>query len=357
MALRKPGQIIMGPYTGLTVTEANSLWAKGQKDPSGASLTEEEKRRLIGAGWKPGTPNTGAVTVGGTTYATSPYGAMPVSNTSTTAGNSLRPTTITATPSTTGTTSPNASQRIQTIQVTPIAPIDVPEAQPTIINNTTTTTTQPSGFNMEDFLARFQQSQDERAAQNAAASAASQQQLIESLRSLNQPSSTPSSYEQQILDLMREQQNRQAMQYQERLNLNAGQIANLDREKAAIEQRLRDAEARYLAESGNIQSQTGVSAAQVLRDYAGERERGLLNLAARNRGIDPSASRRFLSDLAAGKATALAQTQSSGLEQLRSLKNALDAQQFSSLSGLADLSRLRTQLGTTVEDYFPGVVY
>lgn len=151
------------------------------------------------------------------------------------------------------------------------------------------------------------------------------------------------------------EQNQQV--YERQLLLNDQQIKSINEQKAGIEKALRDASALFQARSGDVQARTGANVAQIIRNSAAERASGLANLSARNRGIDPSASGRFLNDLAAGKASALAETQSSGLESLRSIKDALDAQQLGGAAQLADLNRLATYLGTNVGNYFPGVSF
>jgi DNA repair exonuclease SbcCD ATPase subunit len=213
-------------------------------------------------------------------------------------------------------------------------------------------------FDMQGFLNSFNQSQAAIAEANRKAQEAQNQNFLTWQNTMQQQQAErDAAARAQVEDYNRRMAEQQQKQYEQQLFLNEQQISAINQQKATIEKALRDAAARFEAGKGEQQARTQTDIAQVVRNYAAERAKGLSNLAARNRGIDPSASGRFLSDLAAGRAGALAQTQTSGFDALRQLKEALDAQQYGGLSSIAELNRLSTQLGTNLTNLFPGVSF
>lgn len=211
-------------------------------------------------------------------------------------------------------------------------------------------------FDMQGFLNSMNQSQAAIARANAEAAARQQQSFMEWQNTMTAQQAERDAAARAQVDAYNAQvAAQQKQQYERQLLLNADQIKAINEQKATVEQTLRDAAARFEAGRGETQARTQADISQVVRDYAASRGQGLASLAARNRGIDPSAAGRFLAEQAAGRAGALARTQTSGYDTLRQLKEQLDAQQFSGSSRIAELNRLATQLGTNLTNLFPGV--
>jgi len=232
--------------------------------------------------------------------------------------------------------------------------------QPATTQTGSTVQQQPAqpAFNMQDFLNSFNQSQAAIAEANRKAQEVQNQNFLTWQNTMQQQQADRDAAARAMVeDYNRRMEAQQQRQYEQQLFLNEQQISAINQQKATIEKALRDAAARFEAGRGEQQARTQSDISQIVRNYAAERAQGLTNLAARNRGIDPSASGRFLSDLAAGRAGALAKTQTSGFDALRQLKEALDAQQYSGLSSIAELNRLSTQLGTNLTNLFPGVSF
>lgn len=227
--------------------------------------------------------------------------------------------------------------------------------QPGYGGGQTTQPAQPS-FDMQGFLNSFNQSQAAIAEANRQAQERQNQSILQWQTEMQKQQAERDAAARAQIDAYNAQvAAQQKQQYERQLLLNEQQIASIDKQRASIEKALRDAAARFEAGKGETEAKTQANISQIVRNYAAEREQGLANLAARNRGIDPSASGRFLSDLASGRAGALAQTQASGFETLRQLKEALDAQQYGGASSIAELNRVATQLGTNLSNLFPGV--
>ena len=211
-------------------------------------------------------------------------------------------------------------------------------------------------FDMGGFLNQMNQSQAAIAKANADALARQQQSFMEWQNTMAaQQAERDAAARAQVEAYNAQVAAQQKQQYERQLLLNAEQIKAIDEQKAGIEQAIRDAASRFEAGKGETQARTQADIAQIVRNYAAERELGLSNLAARNRGIDPSAAGRFLLEQATGRAGALARTQASGYDTLRQLKEALDAQQRGGAAGIAELNRRATQLGTNLSNLFPGV--
>ena len=164
-------------------------------------------------------------------------------------------------------------------------------------------------------------------------------------------------YEKTIAGLNAKIEEQGKKNYESALLLTGDQIAAIDEAKARNLQNLTDAQARYGAASGEARQSASSAFSNIVRDYAQQRGGGLLNLAARNRGIDPSASGRFLNQMQAQKGSALAGTQQSLYGTLRGLREALDLQERETVASNANLNRLSTRLGTNLTNLFPGVSF
>jgi hypothetical protein len=211
---------------------------------------------------------------------------------------------------------------------------------------------------MQGFLNSFRDSQNAIAEANRQAAAQQQQAFLDwQTQQATQQAAQQAAYQKQIDEYNQRVAEQQKRQYEQQLLLNDQQVRSINDQRANIEKALRDAASQFEAGRGAVQDRTGAQLSQVLRNFEAERAAGLSNLAARNRGLDPAASGRFLNDLAAGKASALASTQSSGFDSIQKLKDALDGTQRTGLNQIADLNRLATYLGTNVANYFPGVSY
>jgi len=144
--------------------------------------------------------------------------------------------------------------------------------------------------------------------------------------------------------------------YEEQRLLAAGEIEKINAARAGLERDFQNRRAMTMGDIANVQGGTRASLAQVLRDYQTGRRAGLLGSAARGRGIDPSASGRFLNQAAQQRGAALAQTQAGAFETISQLRKQLDEEQRRKEAGMAELARLSTTLGTKVSNYFPGIV-
>jgi hypothetical protein len=153
-------------------------------------------------------------------------------------------------------------------------------------------------------------------------------------------------------EALRKQQERA---YNEAKLLTDRQIEQLNSAKAGVERDFANRRTLTLKDIANIQSQNRANLSGIIRQTSGQRRQGLSSLAARGRGIDPSASRRFLAGLNADQASALAGASGGTFEQISRLRQNLDADEQSTQAKIADLSRLSTYLGTNVSNYFPGV--
>lgn len=217
------------------------------------------------------------------------------------------------------------------------------------------TSTGPA-FDMPGFMKSMNQSQAAIAKANAEASARQQQSFMDWQNTMaGQQAERETASRAQVDAYNAQVAAQQKQQYERQLLLNADQISSINQQKASVEQSLRDAASRFEAGKGETQARTQSDISQIVRNFAAERDQGLASLAARNRGIDPSASGRFLLDQATGRAGALARTQTSGYDTLRQLKDQLDAQQYGGAARMAELNRLSTQLGTNLSNLFPGV--
>lgn len=210
-----------------------------------------------------------------------------------------------------------------------------------------------TGFDVGAFMANFAAQQQ---AANAAAAQQRQQAFLDFQNQQAQAAAArQAEFDRQMAERQQALEAQRQRQYEEQRLLNAEQIRSLNDQRATVEQSLRDAESMFLARRGDIQDQTTARLGQVLRNSAAQRGEGLASLAAQNRGLDPSASGRFLNSVNSSTANALADAQASGFGQIEQLKANLDAQQRAGQARINELNRLSTYLGTNVNNYFPGV--
>lgn len=216
--------------------------------------------------------------------------------------------------------------------------------------------TQQPGFDMKGFMDSFNRSQQAIAAANAEAANRQNQAFMEWRAQMDaQMAQREADARAQVEEYNRRVEEQRRLNYERQLTLSAEQIAALNEQKAMTEQELRDAASRFEAGRGELSARTQSNISQIVRNFAAQQAAGLTGLAARNRGIDPSAAGRFVADVASGRAGSLAQTQTSAYEQLRQLKEALDERQRTGAARIAELNRLATQLGTNLTNLFPGV--
>lgn len=143
--------------------------------------------------------------------------------------------------------------------------------------------------------------------------------------------------------------------YNEQKLLTAEQIRLINEGRAGLERDFQNRRAMTMGDIANLQSAGRGQLSQVLRDFAAGRKSGLLGLASRNRGIDPSASRRFINEANTSQAAALGATQAGTFGQVSRLRQQLEQDERDKATRLADLSRMSTYLGTSIPNYFPGV--
>lgn len=146
-----------------------------------------------------------------------------------------------------------------------------------------------------------------------------------------------------------------AKAYNEQKLLTAEQIRLINEGRAGLERDFQNRRAMTMGDIANLQSAGRGQLSQVLREFAAGRRSGLLGLASRNRGIDPSASRRFINEANTSQAAALGATQAGTFGQVSRLRQQLEQDERDKATRLADLSRLSTYLGTSIPNYFPGV--